>query len=259
MNLMCCFELSAPNKYAHSAAVLLRQSQVVPLLRRRIIWLIGCNTSRLPDDSFAFRSMAEIISADTRTYNDIVVKLSAVQVIATMVGSFDEAAEECISHAEFIVNSLYRLANECEELDSQSTILEVIPLILTYIIGTGREISPEVANASVAPLPSIWDGSSGERVLIRRNIIPVLNVVASSLGPMGVERLLPIVLPIIASSLEPRARTEHSFLVDEVLMLWLTILRFTEIYTAAIGSLFPAAIGLLEVDFDHLRYVLTRR
>jgi hypothetical protein len=229
------------------------QAQVVPLLRRRMIWLVGCNTSRLSSDSFVLKSMAEIIASDTTAHNDIAVKLSALQVMAAFVSNFDEAADECVLHAEFIVNSLYRLANECDELESQTSVLEVIPLILTYIVGTGRGITSEVANASVAPLPSIWDGSSGERVLLRRSIISVLIVIAASLGPAGVERLLPIALPIIASSLDPGARTEHSFLVDETLMLWLTILRFTETYTTSIGTLFPFVIGLLEVDFEHLR------
>ena len=225
---------------------------MAPFLRRRIIWLIGCNTSRLSSDNSAFNFMAEIIAAETSVHNDIAVKFSAVQVISTLVSDFDEAADECVSSAEFIIKSLYRFANECDELDSQSSIINVIPLILSYTIGTGRSITFEVANASVIPLPSIWDGSSCERVVLRRNVISILIVIASSLGP-AVEMLLHIGLPIIASSLDPRARTEHSFLIDETLILWLAFLRFTEVYTTSIGNLFPLLIGLLEDDFEHLR------
>lgn len=170
-----------------------------------------------------------------------------------MVGNFDEVAKQCVPHAAIIVESLYRLANECDDLESQSNVLDAIPQVLTYITGTGGIITAEVATASVAPLPSVWDGSNGERVLLRRNVISILVVVASSLGSADVERLLPIMLPIIASSLDPRTSTEHSFLVDEALLLWLTIIRLTETYTTTLGILFQSVVGLLEVDFEHLR------
>jgi hypothetical protein len=170
-----------------------------------------------------------------------------------IVGSFEDAANECVTHAEFTINSLYRLASECNELESQSTVLDTISLVLSYLIGTGRDVTLEVANASVAPLPSLWDAGHGERVLIRRNVISILVGIASSVGSTGVEQLLQIALPIIDSSLDTRARAEHSFLVDETLLLWLTILRFTESYSAILGSVFPKLIGVLEIDFEHLR------
>jgi hypothetical protein len=197
--------------------------------------------------------MVEIIAIETCTQNDIAVKLSAAQVISTIVGNFEDAAEECVTHAEFTVNSLYRLASECDELESQSAVLDTISLVLSYLIGTGRDITFEVANAAVAPLPSVWDAGRGERVLIRRNVISILVAIVSSVGPTGVEQLLQIALPIIDSSLDTRTRTEHYFLDDETLLLWLTILRFTESYTATIGAVFPRLMGVLEIDLEHLR------
>lgn len=223
------------------------------MFRRRIIWLIGCNTSRLSVDSSAFSSMVKVITTTTSVGNDIAVKLSAVQVISNMLSNFDEAAGESIMHAEVIVGSLYRLAGDCDEIDSHSIILDAIPLLLLYIVGNGRDITLEVANAAVSPLSNIWDASCGERVLLRRSILAILVVVISSLGPTGVDSLLPIVIPIIASSLDSRTRTEHSFLVEEALVLWLTILRFTGAYTPEVGDLIPMAVGLLDVDFEYLR------
>ena len=199
--------------------------------------------------------MVEIIAAETSAQNDIAVKLSAVQVISTMLGTFEEAAENCVSLAEMLIDSLYRLANECDELESQSKVLDTISFLLAYLVGTGRDLSFEVANASVAPLGSIWDASSEDRVLIRRNVVSILIAIASAVGPRGVEQLLPIALPIIDSSLDPRTSTEHSFLVAETLILWLTVLRFSETYSDAVGSLFVRAVELLEIDFEHLRYV----
>jgi hypothetical protein len=197
--------------------------------------------------------MVEIIAIETCTQNDIAVKLSAAQFISTTVGNFEDGADECVTHAEFTVNSLYQLASECDELESQSAVLDTISLVLSYLIGTGRDVTLEVANASVAPLPSVWDGGRGERVLIRRNVISILVAMVSSVGPTGVEQLLRIALPIIDSSLDTRSRAEHSFLADETMLLWLTILRFTESYTAILGAVFWRLIGVLETDFEHLR------
>jgi hypothetical protein len=224
-----------------------------PLLRRRIIWLIGCYSSRLSNDTGVVRSLVEIIAIETCTQNDIAVKLSAAQVISTTVGNFEQAAEEFVPHAEFTVNSLYRLASECDELESQSIVLDTISLILSYLVGTGRDVTLGVANASVAPLPSIWDAGIGERVLIRRNVISILVAIVSSVGPTCVEKLLQIALPIIDTSLDPRTRTDHSFLAGETLLLWLTLLRFTESYSTVIGAVFPRLIGVLDIDFEHLR------
>lgn len=172
-----------------------------------------------------------------------------------MLGNFDEAAADCALHAEFIIDSLYRLANEFVELESQSMLLDVIPLVLLYMTGTGRDITATVANASVSPLPSIWDCACGKRVLLRRSIITILSIVTSSIGPGASEILFPISFHILASSLDTSASVDHAFQVDETLLLWLTTLRFTETYSDPIGTLFPALVGLLEVDFEHLRYV----
>lgn len=231
------------------------------MLRRRIIWLLGCNTTRLPSDSSPFRSMVEIIACETSTSHDIAVKLSAVQVISAIVGDFEDTAEYCIPHAESIISSLYQLANECTELESQSLVLGVIPIILSYITGTGRDITASVANISVIPLPSIWDSASGERARLRENVLSILAMLTSSIGPAAVERLLPISMHVVSASLDPKTRSEHSFLSDETLLLWLTTLRFMEAYSECIGTLFPAVVALLEVDFEHLRYVraVTRR
>lgn len=197
--------------------------------------------------------MAEIVASNTSTYNDVAVKLSSVQVISTIVGNFDEAAEYCVPHAESIITSLYRLANECDELESQSIVLDVIPLILMYITCTGRGITAAVADVSVASLPSIWDSTSDDRVLLRRNVISILTIVTSSIGPTAVERLLPISLHVISASLDPNTSSEHSFLFNETLLLWLTTLRFAEAYSESIGSLFSTVVALVEVDFEHLR------
>lgn len=199
--------------------------------------------------------MVNIISCGTSKGNDIAVKLAAVQVMSTVIGNFDEAAADCAVHAEFIISSIYRLAHECVELEAQSMLLETIPLVLLYMTGTGSDITATVANASVTPLPSIWDYASGERVLLRRNIITILSIVTSSLGPAASETLFPISFRILASSLDRRGSVDHAFLVNEALLLWLTTLRYTKTYSEPIGTLFPTLIGLLEVDFEHLRYV----
>jgi hypothetical protein len=160
---------------------------------------------------------------------------------------------ECMPHAEVTVNSLYRLASECSELECQSIVLDSISLILTYLTGTGQDVTLEVANASVAPLPSIWDAGIGEYVLIRRNVISILVAIVSLFGFTCIEKLLQITLPIIDSSLDPRTRTDHSFLAGEALLLWLMILRFTESYSTIMGAMFPRLIEVLDIDFEHLR------
>jgi hypothetical protein len=228
-------------------------TQLIPLLRHRIVWLVGCNASGLSRDLSPFQPLIKIITYNTSKSNDIAVKLAAVQVISTMLGNFDEAAADCALHAEFIIDSLYRLANEFVELESQSMLLDVIPLVLLYMTGTGRDITATVANASVSPLPSIWDCACGKRVLLRRSIITILSIVTSSIGPGASEILFPISFHILASSLDTSASVDHAFQVDETLLLWLTTLRFTETYSDPIGTLFPALVGLLEVDFEHLR------
>ena len=111
----------------------------------------------------------------------------------------------------------------------------------------------EVANASVAPLPSIWEAGIGEYVLIQRNVISVLIAIVSLFAFMCIEKLLQITLPVIDSSLDPRTRMDHSFLAVEVLLLWLMILHFTKSYSTIMGAMFPRLIEVLDIDFEHLR------
>ena len=83
-------------------------------------------------------------------------------------------------------------------------VLDSISLILSYLIGTGWDVTLEVANALVAPpLPSIWDAGIGEHVLIGRNVISILVAIISLFGSMCIKKLLQIALSIINSSLNP--------------------------------------------------------
>lgn len=203
--------------------------------------------------SSAFDTMVEIIATETSHRNDLVVKLSAVQVISTMLANFDEAAEKCIPLVTVMIGSLYRFAGECIELESQNKVLEAIPLLLMYIVGTGRDVSLEALTATVATLPSIWDGITVERIMLRRNVVSILTAVASSVEEDMVDSLLPVALPIIASSLDPQTSTENAFMVDEILLLWLTILRKAKSYSNTVGNMFHLVVSLLGADFEHLR------
>lgn len=226
------------------------QQTQLPILRRRILWLLTCNAHQVGISS-PLNPLGMLASA-LSTENDIAVRLTCVQAIDALLPQCEERPSLLHSIVGPTAPALYQLTNECTEVESRSSCLDLLSNLITYMGMTGGTLTNETLNTVVAPITTIWDNAIGQNLLLKRNVLTILSCIISFVGPESCSVMLPLALPMIDDSL---ARDENVFLVSEALNIWFTFLRLTKVYDTMLGKLFVRAVELTK-DFEHVMILM---
>mmetsp|Transcript_14453 Transcript_14453/g.31345 ORF Transcript_14453/g.31345 Transcript_14453/m.31345 type:complete len:1131 (-) Transcript_14453:272-3664(-) len=226
-----------------------QQQTQLPILRRRIIWLLSCNAHQVTISSplNPLGMLASALSAE----NDITVRLTCVQAMDALLPQCEGSPSLLHSIVEPTAPALYRLTNECTEVESRSSCLDLLSNLVTYVGMTGGSLTNETLNTIVTPLSSIWDNATDQNLLLKRNVLTILSCIVSFVGPESCSVLYPLALPLIDDSF---ARNENVFLVEEALTLTLTFLRLSNVYDTMLGKLFIRAVELSK-DLEYMMII----
>ena len=225
----------------------MEQQHQLPILRRRILWLVSCNAHQVPISS-PHNPLGMVASVLSQTQNDVCVRLTAVEAMEALLTQCESETQILHSIAEPTIPALFQLTNECVEVESRSSCLSLISTLITYVGVTGGHLTNDILNTIVLNLTSIWEISIDQNLLLKRNVLTILSCVASLVGPDQAALLYPLALPIIDDSF---AREENVFLVEEALTLWLVFLRLSKGYDSLLGILFARAADLSR-DLEHV-------
>jgi hypothetical protein len=242
----------------------------VPVLRRRVVWLLGCNANRLSkmkDVQTFFTSLVQyFLLPDDQ--NDLCVRLTMVEATNAFIYAIDynEAGMAAIrTFATMAIDPLYELFSQCDELESQSMILSCISLILSTAVGICAEggissnaiMTDSVANSAVRPLSNIWSNASGQKAILRRDALTILSCIASGVERQQVVNLYPLVLPMIDDAINPANTDENSFLMEDAFSLWLGLLRLSTPgdmnSVSQLDALYIRAPPALERGLEHVK------
>ena len=219
----------------------------LPVLQRRIIWLVSCTANHV-NISSQFNPLGMAVTALSRP-DDVCLRLTAVQAVDALLPYCEDTPQLLHSITEASIPALFRLANDCDEVESRSSCLDLLSNIITYVSCTGGLLSTELLNSIVAPLSTIWENADGQNLLLRRNVLSILACVASFVGPDEAAALYPLALPLIDDSF---GREENVFLVDEALKIWWVFLQLSKGYDPLLGKLYLRA-PVLSKDLEHVK------
>ncbi len=189
----------------------------------------------------------ELISISL-SHNDICVRLTAVEAMEAILPYCEDSPKLLHSITHSSIAALYQLTNDCLEVDSRSSCLGLLSTLISFVGVLGGSLSNDVLNTVVSPLPSIWEDSIEQNLLLKRNVLNIISSVATLVGPDQASLLYPIALPMLDQSF---GKEENIFLVQEALRMWLVFLRLSNGYNGSIGMLFTRAANLSK-DLEHV-------
>jgi len=240
-----------------SLSILLQQSGsqqqhhcCLPILQRRIVWLVSCNANQV-NISSQLNPLGMAATALSRP-DDVCLRLTAVQAVDALLPYCEETPQLLHSISEATIPALYRLTNDCDEVESRSSCLDLLSNIITYVSCTGGLLSTDLLNSIVAPLSSIWENAIDQNLLLRRNVLSIISCVASFVGPNEATALYPLALPMIDDSF---GREENVFLVDEALKIWWVFSQLSEGYDPLLGKLYLRA-PMLSKDLENVKVLM---
>lgn len=219
----------------------------LPILRRRIIWLMSCNAHQVPISSYMIGMLTSVLTSGS-VQNDLCVRLTTVQALDSLLPQCESDTSVLHSIVQPLATALYQLTNECDEIESRSSCLDLLANLITYVGVNGATLSNEVLDTIVTPLPSIWENATGQNLIFRRSILNILSCIASLLSSAQRAVLHPIALRMIDDCI---AKEETMFLVNEALKSWWLFLRLSPTYDELLSTLFFHAADISK-DFDHI-------
>ena len=225
----------------------------IPILRRRLIWLIRCTYQKISDRQMLYNILVAVLTESRSVIDDKIVRLEAVEAIISLLYDPDESVDKLINSSEVLIPSLYTLADKCDELDPKVKCLSCVTLLLTTALGTRQEISGQIADITVIPLHHIWETSVDDHLQLRSEVLSILSLIASFVGVEHVDKLHPIALPMIDFIFDPQNKHENYFLMEDALKLWLTLLRLSRAYGPDLEGLFVRTKDVIDSDLEHIK------
>lgn len=144
----------------------------MPILRHRMLWLLGCGITHLNQCHFAIELFIEILIDYCNPQNDAVVELATLQAMNTI--SYDPPSNfvSCLKQPEILISSLYGLTSQFfQEVDNKSDCLLLIQQLLTILMFSGHSIDGDVMiKTIVTPLEQIWHSSVDQYLMIRSSV-----------------------------------------------------------------------------------------
>lgn len=222
-----------------------RQQQKLPVLRRRIIWLLSCNAHQISLSSpHNPLGMLSSVLSSTSSQNDVCVRLTAVQAFEALLPYSEDAPEALQSIVEPTITALFQLAGECDNASNQVACFELVSTMITYTVVTGGMLTNEMLNSTVASLSTIWEQS----VSVKRDVLSILSSILSYIGAEQATILYPVALPMIDDTFSNKL---NMYFVEDALRLWLMFLRLSKSYDPLLRKLFIRAADL-SCDFDNV-------
>ncbi|CAK4703776.1 unnamed protein product, partial [Aphanomyces euteiches] len=223
----------------------------VPVLPRRIVWLIGCwlaqlsNQVRIP----LYEALLQLLSAGK---SDTCVKLQAVQTLESLVNDwgFDQAT--FVPFMPSAISCLYTFFADAN-VTTTETRLKILGCVEAIVHVCGSEIAPCIVQV-VNPLPSIWEAAgSSEANLLRGKILSLLTRIMEIewSGTSDVE-LQNMVLSVVSYATNPN-QPDSIYLMDQGLALWIRLTEVVEVYTPALHEIFANIVQALSRDTEHIQ------
>lgn len=218
------------------------------IIRRRVIWLLGCWVGVKLSSSLR-PTLYQAILPLLQNNEDLVVRLEAANTLKLAVDDFEFKVDQFLPFLEMSFSLLFQLLKEVEECDSKMQILHVISFVIERV---GAQIRP-YASSLIGYLPSLWD-SSAEHNMLRCAILTTLIHLVKGFGTLSAN-MYDFLLPVIKMSTDT-THPQHVYLLDDGLELWFVTLTNAENVTPEILDVFSNMSELLEISSENLRICL---
>ncbi|KAF0690107.1 Aste57867_18501 [Aphanomyces stellatus] len=227
----------------------------VPVLPRRIVWLIACwlaqlsNQVRIP----LYESLLQLLSAPK---SDTCVKLSAVQTLESLVNDWGFDQTTFVPFLPTAISCLYGFFGD-PDVATTETRLKILGCLEAIVHVCGSVMGSSIVQV-VNPLPSIWEvAGSSDANLLRGKILSLLTRIMEIewQGASDVE-LQNMVLSVVSFATNPN-QPDSVYLMDEGLALWIRLTEVVEVYTPALHDIFANIVLALSRDTEHIQSGLT--
>lgn len=209
------------------------------MVRYRVVWMVGNWVGVKMSADLRPSLYTVLVSALQRT-ESLVVRLGAVEALQLSVDDFAFTSEVFSPFVASVVELLLQLLTDVDQGDTKMKVLNVLSLIIERM---GSSIRPHIGTL-LQFMPQLWEESSHEGSSMLRCVILVAltNIVKAVEGDSL--QLQPMTSRAVALATDAK-RSEHVYLAEDGLDLWLAMLYHTPSVSDVLLHLLNNMVGLL--------------
>lgn len=214
------------------------------IIRRRIGWLLSQWVLTIDDATRpkVYESI-QLMLQDS----DVVVRLTGAECLETFVADTRFLLEPFMPFVEPIFKLLFQLLHDVSLFDSKLKVLEVLKSLIEALGDRVRTFTPKLVEAFV----NIWNTSKDkEHSHIKIAIIECLTALVKALKE--VKDFYPFLIEIIQRTTTP-GTPEEVYLVEDGLILWITLLDNVPSLSPELLQLYPNVTKLMLRNYDHTK------
>ncbi|RQM27965.1 hypothetical protein B5M09_000880 [Aphanomyces astaci] len=216
----------------------------VPVLPRRIVWLIGCWLAQLSTQVRIplYEALLQLLSA---AHSDTCVKLAAVQTLESLVNDWGFDHGTFVPFLPSAIGCLYAFFSH-PDVVTTDTRLKILGAMGPCIVQV------------VTPLPAIWEAAgSVDANLLRGKILSLLTrIMEIDWHDVSDGELRSMVLSVVSFATNPN-QPDSVYLMDQGLALWIRLTEVADVYTQPLHDVFSNVVLALSRDTEHVQSGLT--
>ncbi|RHY93371.1 hypothetical protein DYB35_000340 [Aphanomyces astaci] len=227
----------------------------VPVLPRRIVWLIGCWLAQLSTQVRIplYEALLQLLSA---AHSDTCVKLAAVQTLESLVNDWGFDHGTFVPFLPSAIGCLYAFFSH-PDVVTTDTRLKILGCIEAIVHVCGSAMGPCIVQV-VTPLPAIWEAAgSVDANLLRGKILSLLTrIMEIDWHDVSDGELRSMVLSVVSFATNPN-QPDSVYLMDQGLALWIRLTEVVDVYTQPLHDVFSNVVLALSRDTEHVQSGLT--
>ena len=220
----------------------------VPVLRRRILWLIGCWMAQITESIRPplYDALLRLLMEDS-PFTDMAVKLTAIQTLQALLNDWEFKRDIFRPFIGRLIQAAYHVMGQTEQTETRLKIMELLQSMLNVC---DNDILPHTQTL-VAPLPELWQMSQ-EHNLVRGQILRVLSKTVTAAREHSVELHSGLLLPVLQYSTDVD-QPDQVYLMDSGLELWQEVLYYATTLTPELLAVFQNLPKFMLRDFEHIK------
>ncbi|PRT53765.1 hypothetical protein B9G98_01385 [Wickerhamiella sorbophila] len=254
-----CLEYGAGTLVNHTALEPILEQALVPrlnavsvdsyrIIRRRICLMIAAWVPIRSDENFR-HFIYEMVSKQifsSNPLNDLIVQLAGLHLLKVSVDDFDANVDEFMPYAEQNFEKIYELIGKVSTLEIKRLLLENLSV---FVGALGTKLSAQYIEAILQILPPLWHEKTEDQLLKTVILQTLSSLVDATRDKSPV--CYPLAQECLSVSIDPKSPF-ISYLLEDALALWRSIVvNATEPHPMILG-LFPNLVDLLEVSTEHV-------
>ncbi|KAI8302200.1 Importin-11 [Colletotrichum sp. SAR11_59] len=224
-----------------------QQGPLYKVLRRRIAIMVSqWVTVKIADGSrpLIYEMFRHFLNPSDAT-NDVVVRITAARQLRWIVDELAFSAEAFLPYAADVLNELLQLLQNVDIDETKLAVLESMRILVTRL---EHHVS-QFGDFIMSSLPSIWENSGTEEYMIKQAIIAIFAALVMSMGSDS-QRYQHLMVPLLSEAAKTGSDL-HTYLIDEVLDLWNSVLmQSNPPVSADIMSIAELSLPLLEYQTE---------